>query len=56
MANITGTSDRDRINSLGTYYWNGFDWAFLNATATTGSAEPISVSSRPSTASSSGRS
>ncbi len=41
MSTITGTSLRERINSLGTYYWNGFAWIFLNSSATTSGADTV---------------
>ncbi|MER8753876.1 hypothetical protein NKH57_32650, partial [Mesorhizobium sp. M1050] len=41
MANITGTFLSERINPLGTYYWDGASWVFLNSNGTTIGADTV---------------
>ncbi|WP_192244181.1 beta strand repeat-containing protein [Mesorhizobium silamurunense] len=41
MANITGTFLSERINALGTYYWDGTNWVFLNSNHTTTGVDTV---------------
>jgi hypothetical protein len=43
MATITGTNQSERINSLGTYLWNGTAWVFSTSAATTASADTVNA-------------
>ncbi len=41
MANITGTTRRERINAQGTYYWDGNQWVLVAAAGTTTGADTV---------------
>jgi hypothetical protein len=43
VATIVASALSERINGQGTYYWNGSAWVFLDAAATTGTADTVNA-------------
>jgi hypothetical protein len=41
MANITGTTQRERIDSRGVYFWDGLQWVLRSASGTTAASDTV---------------